>query len=339
VALLRQAAQESHSKALERLAMEVKAHLNGPFDAVNNMIEKMIFRLMDEQKSEDEHKMWCDEELEKTNAMKEDKDDKIKDLNAKIKVETAAVALLTEEITTAGTMLSDIETFVKEATEIRNTGKKENAVSIKDAQDAQKAVSNAIAVLQAFYKESGSIDKESWEFLQAPVKLPKDPATWSSPYTEVSDPKKQPGGIISILETISADFSLMEGKTKSQESVDQAEFESAMKANAIEKARRTKESEMKTAEKSRRTDKITHLQSTKKDTSAELEKTEQYLVDLKPACVNTDKDSSGKEVTYEARKASRTKEIEALKKAQVTLADAFKEPKSFLQIRAVNRHQ
>ena len=27
---------------------------------VNNMIEKMIFRLMDEQKKEDEHKHWYD---------------------------------------------------------------------------------------------------------------------------------------------------------------------------------------------------------------------------------------------------------------------------------------
>merc|ERR1740117_672049 len=48
VALLRAAATNLHSKALERLAMEVSAHLSGPFDAVNNMVEKMIFRLMDE---------------------------------------------------------------------------------------------------------------------------------------------------------------------------------------------------------------------------------------------------------------------------------------------------
>ena len=37
VALLKAAAQDAHSKALERLAVEVAAHLNGPFDQVNNM--------------------------------------------------------------------------------------------------------------------------------------------------------------------------------------------------------------------------------------------------------------------------------------------------------------
>merc|ERR1719491_1813836 len=66
VALLKEAAQDTHSRALERLAVEVAAHLNGPFEAVNNMIEKMIFRLMDEQKQEDEHKHWCDQEISKT---------------------------------------------------------------------------------------------------------------------------------------------------------------------------------------------------------------------------------------------------------------------------------
>merc|ERR1719253_686145 len=66
VALLKEAAKDAKSHALERLAVEVAAHLNGPFDAVNNMVEKMIFRLMDEQKQEDEHKLWCDQEIKKT---------------------------------------------------------------------------------------------------------------------------------------------------------------------------------------------------------------------------------------------------------------------------------
>jgi len=334
VALLRAAAKDAHSRALEQLAVEVSAHLNGPFDAVNNMIQKMIFRLMDEQKQEDEHKLWCDQEIEKTNTMKEDKEDKIKELNADIKSEKAAVAKLTEEIKNADKMVSDITSFVKEATEIRNTGKKENALAIKDSQDAQTAVANAIAVLTAFYKESGSVPKEPWEFIQAPVKLPENPKTWDSSYTEVADPKGQPGGIITVLENINANFAKMEAETKSQEQVDQKEYEEAMKANDIEKARRTKESEMKNAEKSRRVEKTASLESSKKDTSGELEKTDQYLEDLKPACV--DGDSS-----YEDRKAARTKEIGALKTAQGTLQDAFKEaaPKNFLQLRSVNRHQ
>jgi len=315
--------------------VEVAAHLNGPFDQVNNMIQKMQFRLMDEQKQEDEHKNWCDQEIKKTDVMKADKEDKIDDLNAEIKVETASVGKLTEEIKDANTMISDITAFVGEATEIRNTGKQQNALAEKDSKDAQTALTNAISVLEAFYKSSGEIAKEPWEFLQKPVNLGKNPATWDAGYTGVADPDKQPGGIISILEGVLADFSKMESETKAQEAEDQAAFEEAMKANAIEKAGRTQEVEMKTAEKARRVDKIASLSANKKNTVGELEKTDQYLEDLKPACVNGDS-------SYEDRKAARTKEIGALKKAQVILEDAFKEKASLLQagknLRQVSSH-
>jgi len=326
VALLKQTAQEEHSRALERLAVEVAAHLNGPFDQVNNMIQKMIFRLMDEQKQEDEHKLWCDKEIEKTKTMQDDKNEKISDLKAEIKVENGEVAKLTNEIAAATKMINDIDTFVKEATEIRNTGKKENALAIKDAQQAQNSLSDAIAVLTAFYKKSGEIAKEPWEFIQKPVNLPKNPATWDSGYTGVSDPDKQPGGIISVLEGVNADFSKMESETKSQEAQDQEEYEAAMKDNSIEKAGREQEVKMKTAEKARRNDKIASLSSTKKNTEGELEKTDQYYEDLKPACMNGDS-------SYDDRKAARAKEITALKEAQVILQDAFKEKKLFLQIK------
>jgi len=331
VAFIKEAAKEGHSRALEALAVEVAAHLNGPFDQVNNMIEKMIFRLMDEQKQEDEHKHWCDQELEKTNTMADNHEDHISDLKAEIKVETGKIADLTDEIADANKMISDIDAFIKEATEIRNTGKKENAAAIKDSEAAQKSLSDAIAVLTDFYKDSGEIKKEPWEFIQAPVKLPKNPKTWDSGYTGVADPDKQPGGIISILENVNADFAKMEAETRSQEAQDQGEYEETIKANQIEKAERTQEEKMKTAEKARRADKVAELSSKKKSAEGELEKTEQYLTDLKPACVNGDS-------KYEDRRAARTKEIEALKKAQVTLMDAFKE-KSFLQLRGARPGQ
>merc|ERR1719316_2531464 len=265
VALIKEAAKDNHSKALERLAVEVSAHLKGPFDQVNNMIEKMIFRLMDEQKQEDEHKLWCDQEIEKTNTMKEDKEDKIKDLKAEIKTQTAAVAKLTEEIEAAQEMIADIVSFKKEATEIREVGKKENKLAIEDAEVAQKALANAIAVLTSFYKESGEIKKEPWEFIQSPVKLPKDPKTWDSPYTGVADPDKQPSGILTVLENVMSDFAKVEAETKSQEAADQKEYDQSMSDHDIEMARRTQESDMKSNEKKTRSQKIVDLQRQKKD--------------------------------------------------------------------------
>ena len=55
---------------------------------------------------------------------------------------------------------------------------------------------------------------------------------------------------------------------------------------------------MKTHEKSQRVDKISSLNGQKKNTEAELEKTDQYLEDLKPACMDGDS-------RYDDRKAAR----------------------------------
>merc|ERR1719407_190764 len=149
--------------------------------------------------------------------MKDNKVEKIKDLTAEIKVEKGEVGRLTDEIADAEKMISDIVAFIKEATEIRETGKKENALAIKDANYAQASLTNAIAVLEAFYKKSGEIPKEPWEFIQKPVNLGKEPSTWDSGYTGVADPDKQPGGIISVLESVQSDFSKMEAETKANE--------------------------------------------------------------------------------------------------------------------------
>jgi len=320
VLFLRSKARVMHSKALERLAQEVSAHLTGPFDEVNNMIQKMIFRLMAEQKDEDDHKNWCDLELEKTNSSKVNKEDKIEALTAKIDDAKATVEKLIQEIQEAQEMIAAITAHVMEATEIRKIGKEENAVSLKDSQDAQTAIANAVSVLEAFYKESGKVPKEPWEFLQNgidPVELPENRATWDSSYTGVADPNEQPSGIISVLKEISSDFARMEADTRAQEETDQKEFEGEMKDCAIEKAKRSKESEMKTQEKKRLGNKIDEMSKRRKHESDELEAVVQYLKDLRPACVEGDS-------TYEDRKAARSTEIDALKEAQGILADAFK---------------
>jgi len=323
VTLLRKAARETHSNAMTRLSVEVAANLKGPFNKVNGMIQSMIFRLKGEQTSEDEHKHWCDLELKKTSVMKDENQDDVDAAVADIKVENAAVATLTAAITSAQTKVGEITSFMKEATEIRNTGKAENKLAIKDAQEAQKAITNAISVLQDFYKSTGAVKKEDWELLQedadAPVNLPKDPALWDSPYTGANSKTNQPAGILVILQTVAADFVKMEGETQGQEVVDQKEYEKDISANKIEKTRRSKEVEMKTAEKASRVSRTSTLTSEKKAADSALAKTVQYEKDLQGACVTT-----GSGDSYNKRKAARTKEITAVKNSQKVLADAFK---------------
>jgi len=339
VEFLRQQSKVLHAKALDKLAQEITAHLTGPFEDVTGMIQKMIFRLMAEQKDEDEHKWWCDEELNKTQASLDNKQDKMDELASKMGDVKATIASLTEEIKAATEMVSEITGFMTEATEIREVGKKENAVALKDAEDAMTAIANAVQVLTDFYKESGQIAKEPYEFIQRGVDLPDKPETWESGYTGTTDPQGQPGGIISVLEKTSTDFSEMAADTKAQEASDQKTFDDDMQEHDIEKAKRSKESEMKENEKKRLVEKLDSMSKTHKHVSDEHEATLQYQKDLQPACVEGDS-------TYEDRKEARTNEIEALHRAQDILAEAFKNTptesefvqKNLRTPKAINRH-
>merc|ERR1719327_1839390 len=101
---------------------------------------------MGEQKDEDEHKLWCDVETEKSTESKDEKTAK------KIVENNDKVNAITE--------------YQTEETGLRDENHKEILATIKDSQDAKAAITDAIRVLKDFYQESGMVAKEPWEFIQ-----------------------------------------------------------------------------------------------------------------------------------------------------------------------------
>merc|ERR1719454_2064268 len=110
VNLLREAARQAHSKSLQKLAQEISVY-DGPFDKIKAMIEKMIFRLMGEQKDEDEHKLWCDMETEKSTKSKDDKADKVSIMTTKVAEMDAAIKLLVKQITENNAKVNSIAEY------------------------------------------------------------------------------------------------------------------------------------------------------------------------------------------------------------------------------------
>merc|ERR1719160_2502467 len=133
VNLLRQAAKKGHSKALQDLAEQLRTY-DGPFDKIKGMMQKMIFRLMAEQKDEDDHKNWCDLETEKNTESKDDKDAKMKDLSSKIAEMDAAIKLLANTISANDEKVQQITEYMEEETEMRNENHEEILATIKDSQ-------------------------------------------------------------------------------------------------------------------------------------------------------------------------------------------------------------
>jgi len=323
VALIRKEAHATHSRELAQFAYQLSME-TGPFDKVNDMIQKMIFRLMKEQTDETEHKNWCDIETTKTEEKKSEKEEHIEKKKLQIEDGKTKAQQLMDEIVAATEMATTLREHMAEATEIRNIGKTENKAAIGDSKKAQDALAKAVAVLTAHYKESGMVEKESFELLQkskkGPVELPEEPASWGASYTGVSDPTAQPGGIVTMLETVAADFAQMEADTKAQEETDQKTYDEEMKASQIEESRRTQEATMKEANRKRVLDKVASDEKSLKGAEEQLAAAKQYLKELTPAC---EEGEGG--ATYEQRKADRDREVSALKEAKEMLVNAFKE--------------
>merc|ERR1719181_1446621 len=159
-AVLRKAGNKKATAALSKLAdkiMQLKAGQtpgSGMFDSIKNMIQKMIFHLMDEQKNEDEHKHWCDKELTNTDLMITEKTAKKDDSEATITQLTEKIQDLKNGITSNQDAVALSEKEISDRTADRVAAKAENSATIKDA------VAEAIAVLTTFYKNSGEVQKE-----------------------------------------------------------------------------------------------------------------------------------------------------------------------------------
>merc|ERR1719182_651541 len=143
VNLLRKAGSSKQTAALEKLAEKIAALKqtpgSGTFDQIKNMIQKMIFHLMAEQKDEDDHKNWCDKEISTTTMMIEDKETKRDTLQASIDVLTQEIADLEVSIKENQEAVALMNTEIEEETAERQAEKAENTATIKDAQDAQTA--------------------------------------------------------------------------------------------------------------------------------------------------------------------------------------------------------
>merc|ERR1719174_3021097 len=265
------------------------------------MIQKMIFHLASEQKDEDDHKHWCDKELNITEMMIEDKTKAKNALDASINQLTAEIDSLTTAIKDNSVSIAAMQKSIEEMTSERQEEKAENSATVKDAQDAQTAISQAIAVLEDFYKSTGEVQKEPWELTQVGVAVrrvkseeaPEGAGELSDPEPQLWSSKSYTGtdsgsGVIGMLTNIATDFASMEAKAKSDETSQQDNYDKEMTATNIDIAEKQSDSQQKSARKGRMEEKLTAKTTDKGHNTNELAATTKYETDLQKACVDGD---------------------------------------------------
>merc|ERR1719174_3393900 len=259
------------------------------------MIKDLIVRLMEEANEEAEHKGWCDTELSTNEQTRKEKTEAVEMLHAEIDELKSSIAQLSEDLSDLSKSVAELDQAMSTATSQRQKEKAENTETIKDAQDAQTAVAQALVVLKEFYAKAA----EATSFAQ------RQPDIFDSPYKGMG---AEAGGVVGMLEVIESDFARLEAETSSAEATAQKTYDEFMTDSKVDKAQKTTDSEHKTAKKQDQEQALTVKKGDLEGTQKELDAALAYFDKLKPSCVD-----SG--VSYDDRVGRRKEEIESLQEA------------------------
>jgi len=287
-----------------RMLAQVAEHVSAdPFKKVKKMLRDLIIRLVEEANEEAEHKGWCDTELKTNKQTRQEKTEAVERLRSEMDELDASIAKLTEDVGELSKAVSELDTAMADATKLRQEEKEKNTETIKDAEQAQEAVAQALTVLKEFYDKAS----EATALIQHKhnVQQPKEPEIFDSPYKGMS---AENGGILGMLEVIQSDFARLQSDTEASESAGQKEYDTFMEDSKVDKAQKSADIDHKSAKKQDQKQVVGEKKGDLAGTQKELDAALDYYDKLKPSCVDAG-------VSYEERVARRKEEIESLQEA------------------------
>eukprot|EP00747_Dinoflagellata_sp_TGD_P154799 gnl/TRDRNA2_/TRDRNA2_177533_c10_seq28.p1 gnl/TRDRNA2_/TRDRNA2_177533_c10~~gnl/TRDRNA2_/TRDRNA2_177533_c10_seq28.p1 ORF type:complete len:484 (+),score=196.27 gnl/TRDRNA2_/TRDRNA2_177533_c10_seq28:2-1453(+) len=292
VAALKKLAREQHSTALSQLASRVAAvaryggaNQEDIFAKIKGLISDMITKLQEEAASEASHKAYCDEEMAKTKAKKEELTSDIEALSAKIDKAAAASAKLKEEVATLQKELAEIAKSQLEMDKLRGEESTTYAANKVEVEKGLAGVKMALKVLREYYAEAGE---------------------------NSSGGSGAAGGIISMLEVVESDFSKNLAEMSATEESAKQEYQTLTQENKMAKAMKEQDVKYKSKEFTSLDKAVMEANSDLAGTMTELDAIMEYLGKLNEQCV-------AKPEPYEERAARREAEIDGLKEALTIL--------------------
>jgi len=327
-AVKRLAAQE-HSAALAQLASRIATTIrygaasgDDPFAKVKGLIEEMIAKLMKEAEAEASHKAYCDEEMAKTKAKKEELQADIEKLTSKIDVASARSADLKEEVKELQKELAELAEMQAEMDKVREDGNAAYKIAKDDLEKGLEGIGGALSVLRDFYQKEEALLQQAGglgAFMQQPAKPTKHEKASGAG-----------GGIISMLEVIESDFSKNLAQVEEEEATAQEEYDKQTQENKVTKTVKEQDVKYKTKEFTGLDKEIAELSGDRDGAQTELDAVLEYDEKIKDQCI-------AKPEPYEERKRRREAEIAGLKDALSIL-----EGQAFLQkhssLRGIHQH-
>jgi len=321
-----------HSRGLTLLAEQISAD---PFAKVKKLIDDMITRLLQEAEEDAKHEGFCDKEMGKSKITRNKLTEDIDSLEAAIEKGKATIQTLADDTATLMQEVEDLTKSMGEATELRESEKETNKVTVKDAQAAQKAVAAATAVLKDFYEKAATatalvqaktpnprqwglktgvkMGTDEWNALADPNFKGKvdtghkeEMQTFGETYEGQQDEAQY--GILALLEVIQSDFANLEADTSAAEAANQKAYEEFMTESKKNKSVKAKKIEMNTSDKATAEATLQEDIADLKSTQDELLAAERYYKKLVPQCIDQG-------MTWDERVKARESEIASLKQA------------------------
>jgi hypothetical protein len=330
-----------HSHGLALLAQKISAD---PFGKVKGMIDAMITRLLEEANADAVHEGFCDTELGKSKITRTKLSEDIDALAAAVEEGKANIMMLTNRIAELSTQVSNLDTAMLEAGELRASEKATNIQTIAEAKQAQEKVAAATAVLKDFYakaaKTTALVQAAPVAMLQSKAEgIPMGSDEWISlanpafqgeggystgPGASKVDRGHKAGmqtfggaykgnqdaaaGVFALLEVILSDFANLEADTNASEDASQRAYEGFITESKKNKAVANKQIDMDTADKTNAEARLQEDTADMKATQDELLAADRYHAKLVPQCMDPGQ-------TFEERTAARESEIASLKEA------------------------
>merc|ERR1719323_2918201 len=310
VTMVKKLADKHHSAALAQLASRMSAVIRfgaaggaDPFGKVKGLISDMISKLEKEAQGEATEKAYCDEQMSKTEAKKEE----LEELTSKIDKHAAKSAGLKADVKELQGELAALANEQAEMDKIRMEERADYEKAKTELEAGIAGVRKALGVLRDYYGSTGASMIQEVSDMKFMMKQPAMPEK----HTKASGAGS---GIIGILEVCESDFAKNLASETSQEDDSEAAYEKKTQENKVTKTTKDQDVKYSTQEFQTLDKEIAELSADKETTSSELSAVLEYYAKIKDRCI-------AKPETYESRKARREAEIQGLKEALATLQD------------------
>merc|ERR1719428_1597141 len=285
------------------------------FDKIIKMIDDLVVDLKKEQSVDDDKKAYCLDEFDKAEDKKKELTLDISDLDKAIADAEEAIATFASEIEALEDGIKKLDKSVAEATETRKEEHDDYVETLAANQAAKDILAFAKNRLNKFYnpKMYKAPPKRELEFDQVTDKAaPPPPPEANLAYKKSGE---ESNGVIAMIDSLVADID-KDIQTMEVDEKDAQEDYEAMMSDASNK--RAEDSKAITDKGAAKAETETQLQSdtdTKKSKMIEAMETAKYLGGLHGEC-------DWLLQNFDARKAARTGEIDALGKAKAVLSGA-----------------